>query len=103
MINIKHTYNPILNRILDKEKRVKIWPAKRLLRQAALAYIASKMEDERIYTESEINELLSQWHTFNDHVLLRRELHNNSFLARTPDGSKYWKIVSLPNTTDIPY
>lgn len=69
---------------------------------AALWYLAQKLEPERRYTESEINDLLDDWTTFHDPATLRRELYNKHLLDRTTDGRVYWKegdIPSLPEFT----
>ena len=41
-------------------------------------------------TEREVNEVLKQWHTFEDWALLRRELFMYKFLKRYKDGTQYW-------------
>ena len=63
-------------------------PKKQML---ALQFLAGKLEWDRLYTEKEINELLTKFHTFEDAALLRRELYMKHFLDRKPDGSAYWK------------
>lgn len=74
---------------LDGEGRLKQYPAKRKMKALALAYLAGKLEPGRVYTEKQINETLSRWHTFGDPATLRRELYDLRFLDRTPDGSEY--------------
>jgi ribosomal protein S18 acetylase RimI-like enzyme len=80
-----------LARYLDAAGRLTQWPAKRSLREHALAYLAGKVASGRQYTEAEINHLLGEWHTFGDPALLRRELYDNQLLARTKDGARYWR------------
>ena len=75
---------------LDPQGRLKAFPAKRKKKLSALAYLAGKLEQGKIYTEREVNELLNQWHLFGDPATLRRELYNNRFLDREADGSRYW-------------
>ena len=81
IINIKNYLNNL--------NKVKLWPSKKTVKIEVLKYLATKISDEVNYTEKEINCLLSQWHTFNDPALLRRELFENKFLDRMRDGSKY--------------
>jgi len=66
-------------------------PSKPALKQAALEYCASKIIVWS-YTESEINAILNQRHTFGDVALLRRELYINHYIDRTIDGRTYRKI-----------
>ena len=75
---------------LDSQGQLKVFPAKRKKKLSALAYLAGKFEQGKIYTEREVNELLNQWHLFGDPATLRRELYNNRFLDREADGSRYW-------------
>lgn len=81
-----------LRGFLDKDLKLKTWPSrKRRDKQlSALAYLVSKFEAGRNYSEKEVNQILNQNHTFGDPALLRRELYVAGFLDRTPDGSRYW-------------
>ncbi len=76
-------------RFLDGEGRLQQWPSKQSDKQLALAYLAAKFDFDTTYTEAEVNELLKQWHTFNDWPLLRRELYERGFVGRNTDGSNY--------------
>jgi len=84
-----------LQRFLDPGGRITMWPAKRQAQNLLLSYLASKFEHDREYTERDVNELLMQWHTYQDHVTLRRALYDARLLDRTPDGARYWRV---PNT-----
>ncbi len=44
------------------------------------------------YSEIQINNIIKQYHSFGDHVLLRRELYDKGFLDRTLDGRSYWRL-----------
>ena len=74
---------------LDAEGRLKQFPAKRKKKLLALEYLAGKLDKDAVYTEKQVNELLTGWHTFGDPATLRRELFTAGFLNRTPDGSQY--------------
>lgn len=81
----------MISQFLDEELRVKSWPAKKDRKLALLYYISTKFEEGVTYSEKEVNEIISRWHTFGDFFLLRRELIEADFLVRTNDGSRYWK------------
>ena len=85
-------HNNLLDKYLDKEGKVKIYPSKRKYKILVLEYIASKFEISKNYTEAEINNILNQYHTFGDWALLRRELFEAGFLGRNGNCSVYWKI-----------
>lgn len=80
-----------IERFLDEEGRVKLWPARRAAKLGVLGYLAEKFEFGRDYTEHEVNAILAGWHTFEDLFLLRRELIDSAWLLRTANGSRYWK------------
>ncbi len=79
---------------LDVEGRLKWWPSKRSKQLVALDYLVSKFEAGKTYSESEVNDLLNQWHTFGDPALLRRELFDDGQLNRKQDGTEYWYTPS---------
>jgi len=80
-----------IDRFLDKNSKVKIWPSKKDKKIQVLKYIAAKFEDDRIYNEKEINSIINDWHTFNDYFLIRRELIDYKLFSRTTNGSAYQK------------
>lgn len=75
-----------------KEGKIAVYPAKRSNKLLVLEYLASKFEMEKIYTEKEVNDLLWEWHTFQDPAMLRREMFDFGYLGRERDGSRYWKV-----------
>lgn len=89
-----------LKTFLDADGRLTKFPAKRRMRQLALSYLAEKFESGRDYTEKEINEILTRWHTFGDFFLLRRELYMNRFLGRERDGNRYWLEQPQPDLSE---
>lgn len=81
-----------LKGFLDKNMKLKVWPSKPDKKQLAMEYLAAKFEFDKEYKEKEVSEIIRNNHTFNDHPMLRRELINRKLLARTANGSKYWKL-----------
>ncbi|MDT6980645.1 DUF2087 domain-containing protein [Levilactobacillus zymae] len=62
---------------------------KRLL--TTLARVTSTIPDGQRFTESQINDHLRP--IYADYALLRRLLIDYHFLARTPDGTAYWRLA----------
>lgn len=81
----------LLRRFLDASGRVTAWPVKRQSQDLVLSYLISKFEYGREYTEREVNQLLSQWHSYGDPATLRRALYDAQLLDRTLDGARYWR------------
>jgi hypothetical protein len=75
---------------LDNEKRITRWPKRKQEKIFVLKYLQGKFERNKKYKEKEINEILSQWHLFNDFAMLRREMYNNYLINRTQDCREYW-------------
>jgi hypothetical protein len=86
-----------LEKYLDEQGRITRWPTRkgeRLIgQQLVLNYLITKFDSHREYTEREVNDLLRQWHTFEDWAILRREMFERNLLGRTPDGRRYWVIT----------
>ena len=55
----------------------------------AAAYLATRFEPGREYSEREVNELLCEWHTFGDWALLRRVLCDWQYMMRESNGTRY--------------
>ena len=77
---------------LDDEGRIKQWPAASKTKIAVVGYLAGKFDKNRVYNEKEVNEIINEWHTFNDYSLLRRSLIDYKFMGRTRNGTEYWVI-----------
>ncbi len=70
-----------------EELVLKQWPAKEKGRLVVLNRIVDLFVADKIYTEVEINNILSAvWH---DHVTIRRYLIDYEFLVRSRDGGNY--------------
>lgn len=85
-----------LRNFLDSEGRLTKYPGKLRPKLFSLYYLASRFQAGRLYTEREVNELLREWHTFEDWALLRRDLYDRGFLEREQDGSHYRLADSPP-------
>ena len=81
-----------LEKLLDGEGRLKLYPKKADARREALSYLAGKFTPDTDYSEKEVNQILTSWHTFGDYFTLRRDLIDYGFLARERDGSRYWRV-----------
>lgn len=90
-----------LVRFLDGEGRLTAYPAKRKMKLYALIYLAEKIEPNLVYTEKEINMLLSQWHVFSDPATLRRELYIWKFIDRSIDCRSYTRADILPTLQEL--
>lgn len=77
---------------LDDQGKIVQLPVPNRTKIPILAYMASKFEDDRIYSEKEVNKIIDAWHTFGDYFILRRLLIDYKFLERTANGSKYWVV-----------
>jgi hypothetical protein len=79
-----------LRPFVDTEGRIRQWPTRQKTQRMAAALLARLFEPGRDYTESEVNVLLMDGHTFADWALLRRVLYDWRFLDREGNGSRYW-------------
>ena len=91
----------ILKNFLDAQGRLTAYPSKRKMKLYALIYIAGKIEKDRVYTEKEINEVLNNWHNFNDPATLRRELCTHRFLNRDSYGKEYRMEEHQPDIKEL--
>lgn len=85
--------NEDISKFLDNQARLKQYPRKQHYRHAVLTYLASKFDKNQTYTEEQVNLILKQWHTFNDHVYLRRLLIDEKKLTRSRDGRIYQRLI----------
>ena len=86
-----------LKNFLDQDGRLKSYPAKQRPKALALFYLASKFETGRRYSEKEVNQILKEWHTFEDWAMLRRDLFDKYFFGRDPKGVEYWLEDEQPS------
>ncbi|MCU0476636.1 MAG: DUF2087 domain-containing protein [Anaerolineae bacterium] len=92
-----------LSKFMDAEGRITRWPTRKGERlfgqQLVVEYLITKFEAGRTYTEREVNDILRQWHTFEDWAILRREMFERDLLGRTPDGRRYW-VITQPESAE---
>ena len=69
--------------------RLRQIPVKRKKLLAVLRWLAGQFEADVLYTEREVNQILTRYHE--DYAGLRRDLVELKFLRRERDGSTYWK------------
>ena len=80
-----------IDNFLDKQGRIKCWPAKTEGKLAVLRHLGSKFDRDRYYTEKEVIRIIEENHTFGDYFLLRREMIDRGVMERTIDGARYWR------------
>ncbi len=78
----------MINNFLDKDGKISVFP-KKAKREIIYDFLINKFEHDIVYTEKEVNKIISDNHSFNDITLLRRELIEGLYLKRTRDGSEY--------------
>lgn len=91
-------YYKKLNNYYDSEERLTQYPSKKPMRIIALKKIAEQIDENRKYTEKEINEIIRLNIAFQDIELIRREMYQYRFLGRLKDGSEYWVEADWRNT-----
>jgi len=79
-----------LENFLNCKGKIVSWPAKKSIQEEALYYISTKSVPKIMYTEKQVNEIINEWHLFDDYAIIRRELIIKKFLGRNDDGSLYW-------------
>ena len=76
---------------LLKDGKIQRWPKKTAAKEAVLGYIASQIPPEGKLAEKEINQIIMRNILFDDFTLIRRELIEQGYLARTRDCREYWR------------
>ena len=76
--------------------RLEHWPPKLSVQRLVMWVLWTRFDARRVYTEAEVNKILKGWHTYGDHVTLRRELINHRLMTRKSDCSEYRKLALEP-------
>ena len=84
-------------RFFDAQGRLISWPAKASLQTLCLWGLWSKLTPAESWSEPKLNAWLRAHHLFGDHAILRRELCDQEFIARTPDGRQYHRVERPPS------
>ncbi len=82
-----------IHRFLNEDGRVFVWPKKHADKQLVLDYVVEKFETGKPYTEKEVNEIIKQWHTFQDWPLLRRGMIDTGLMTRDREGHEYLRAT----------
>ena len=80
----------IINKYFDQGEGLRLlgFPKKQKTKLVILNRIAELFDRGRLYTEKEVNRILSA--VYGDYVTIRRYLIDYGFLDRKQDGSEYW-------------
>ena len=80
-----------MEKLINEFDKIVRWPKKPSDKETVIKFLSTKFRSNKIYSEEEVNKIITQTHLFNDIALLRRELISRKYLFRKNDGSKYWK------------
>lgn len=94
------SYPPELRRFMNRDGRLTRFPTREYDRHLVLRHIAKRFAAERIYTEREVNDVISSAIAYDDFVTIRRSLFNSGYIGREKDGSRYWLIDPAPATVE---
>jgi hypothetical protein len=72
------------------------WPQQTAVQGLCLWVFWARLPARRDLTETDVNTVLKEGHTFGDHALLRRSLINHKLVTRTMDGKTYRRIEQAP-------
>jgi hypothetical protein len=84
-------------RQFDTRGRLVRLPSKYTILKLALWPLWTRFDSRRVYTEKEVNAVLTAANAFGDHVTLRRELVDHRLLTRKSDGSEYRRLAARPD------
>ncbi|GAB4575556.1 MAG: hypothetical protein Kow0077_27610 [Anaerolineae bacterium] len=94
-VNLDAYDEKVLRTFVDADGRIKQFPAQFKKMKVILRYVVKAFEPGRMYTEKEVNDVLSRFHE--DVATLRRELVEQGLMAREGGGGKYW-VAEQPET-----
>ncbi|MGM9858300.1 MAG: GNAT family N-acetyltransferase [Bacilli bacterium] len=90
---LQDEYLKKLNCYYDEQGLLILYPKKKPLRLLVLQKIVDCFENEKKYTEKEVNTIIKSNIAFSDIELIRRELIDYQFMQRTNDCRAYWKTI----------
>jgi hypothetical protein len=80
----------VLNTFLDREGRIKAFPAQEKKFQVLLRHVLQSFEPRRKYSEKEVNEIMARFN--DDTASLRRGMIEYRYMAREGGGGAYWRV-----------
>jgi predicted transcriptional regulator len=80
----------VLNTFLDREGRIKAFPAQEKKFQVLLRHILKSFEPGKRYSEKEVNEIMLRFNK--DTATLRRGMIEYKYMDREGGGGAYWRI-----------
>ena len=83
-------------RVFDAYGRMMRWPKQTKVQGLCLWPFWARLPSHRDMAEPEVNAVLQEGLSFNDHVLLRRSLIDHSLATRSTDGSIYRRVERKP-------
>ena len=84
----KEAYQKRVLRHFIEFGKLKTIPVQRKKRRIVLEQILTEFEEERKYSEKEVNQILKNWH--DDYCYIRREMISENLLAR--EKGVYWRV-----------
>lgn len=86
---------------VNSDGKITALPKKLKKRIYLLFYYASKFEQNKKYTEKEINEIINAQNDFVDPATIRRELFDFKFLNRDKFCKEYWLCETQPTLENL--
>jgi len=80
----------VLTSFLDREGRIKAFPAQDKKFQVLLRHVLKSFEPGKKYSEKEVNEIMLRFNE--DTASLRRGMIEYKYMAREGGGGQYWRI-----------
>lgn len=81
--------NVEITNFLTKDNKIKVFPAKRKNKELVLYYLIKQFNQNKTYTEKEINDIIKSNICFDDYATIRRELYDYKLLDRDINGTNY--------------
>lgn len=81
-----------LKRYLNENFQVKTLPSKLSQQELIIYYIWEFIDENKVFSEIELNKYLNRFHTFGDSALLRRYMFEYGLLSRSKDCLDYKKL-----------
>jgi DNA-binding HxlR family transcriptional regulator len=83
----------ILKDYLSEDGTIRQLPTNQRKLKVILRYVVEHFENDRIYTEKEVNNIIGELHE--DISGIRRDLISLGYMDRERDGSAYWRVEKL--------